>query len=270
MKENPIRKTQVNALTIGYQDQGEGDVLLFLHGGVSDSRYWQDQLEAFSDAYRVVAWDAPGCGASDAPPEDYHLADYADTLAAFCHQLGINHPHVLGISFGGGLAISFANRHPHIPKTLILVSAYAGWAGSLPPEEVERRLEKGSSQTDKDPVEVAEMWLPSLFYSEPKQEVKAREQAIIADFHPSGSQIMLEAFADADLQPALAEIDVPTLLLYGEKDERSPIDVAKDLHHQIPGSELATLPGVGHVINLEAPERFEALVRPFLERHAGK
>lgn len=264
MKKNNIKKISVNGLTIGYQEMGEGEVLLLLHGGVSDSRYWQDQLEAFSDEYRVIAWDAPGCGVSDDPPEGFGLGDYADTLAGFCQQLEINHPHVLGISFGGGLAISFAHRHPQIPKSLILVSAYAGWAGSLPPEEVDRRLEKGRSQVEMDPEEVAEMWLPSLFYSEPKEDVKAREIAIISDFHPTGSQIMLEAFAEADLQPALPEIHTPTLLLYGEEDQRSPIHVAKDLHKKIPGSKLVTLPEVGHVINLEAPEQFDVHVRAFL------
>jgi len=267
--ETIIKKTEVNGLTIGYQEKGQGEDLLLLHGGVSDSRYWRDQLNTFSDEYHVVAWDTPGCGDSEDPDQGFLLEDYADTLAKFCQKKGIHHPHVLGISFGGGLAISFAHRHPALVKSLILVSAYAGWAGSLSSEEVAERLEMGRSQASMNPEDVAEMWLPSLFYSKPMDDVKAREIDIISDFHPTGSQIMLEAFAEADLQPELTEIYAPTLLLYGEKDERSPMDVAKDLHKKIPGSELVILPEVGHVINLEAPEQFEGLVRNFLERHTG-
>ena len=260
-----MKKVKVNNFSIGYQEKGHGQALVLLHGGVSDSRYWKRELEVFADDFRTIAWDAPGCGISDDPPGGFSLSDYADVLAGFLEEIGVDEPIILGISFGGGLAIEFYNRHPDIAKALILVSAYAGWAGSLSEEEVARRVEKGRAQTTMDPDEVAEMWIPSLFYKTPSQEVLDEEKAIISDYHPKGSLIMLEAFAKADLQYVLPKIDVPTLLLYGEKDVRSPADVAYEIHESVPNSTLTFVKDVGHLINKEAPEMFNLEVRKFIK-----
>lgn len=76
---------------------------------------------------------------------------------------------------------------------------------------------------------------------------------------------MLLAFAEADLRDMLPTIEVPTLLLYGEADQRSPLNVAENLHSRIPASKLVVIPGVGHDCSLEAPEIFNAEVRSFLQ-----
>ena len=260
-----MKQVEVNNLSIGYQEKGRGQPLVFLHGGVADSRSWERELQAFSDNFHSIAWDAPGCGISDDPHEDFSLSDYADVLAGLLEKIGIDDAIILGISFGGGLAIEFYNRHPEAVKALILVSAYAGWAGSLSEEEVARRVEKGRAQSTMDPAAVAEMWLPSLFYKSPPQEKIEKEKEIISDFHPKGSQIMLEAFAEADLRYVLPKINVPTLLLYGDQDVRSPTHVANEIHQRIPNSNLIFVEDVGHLINIEAPELFDREVRRFIE-----
>ena len=90
---------------------------------------------------------------------------------------------------------------------------------------------------------------------------------VMAGFHDGGVRQMLHAIAEADLRPVLPMIDVPTLLLYGAEDARSPLPVAEAMHQAIRGSELVVLPGVGHMSNLEAPDRFNAVVRGFLDRN---
>jgi pimeloyl-ACP methyl ester carboxylesterase len=89
---------------------------------------------------RIVACDAPGCGQSSEPPETWRMPDYADCLAAWLKVVGAERPHVLGLSWGSSVALKLYRRHPQVPASLILASAYAGWAGSLPPEEVNARL----------------------------------------------------------------------------------------------------------------------------------
>ncbi len=85
------------------------------------------------------------------------------------------------------------------------------------------------------------------------------------EVHPAGMRPMLQGFAEADLRDVLPRIQVPTLLLYGDADRRSPLDtVARDLNARIPGSRLVVLPGVGHQLDMEAPDRFNAEVRAFL------
>jgi len=257
-------EVKIKGLRIAFERKGEGAPLVLLHGALSDSREWRRQLDELSDEFTVVAWDAPGCGCSADPPETFRLPDYADCLAAFIGEIGLVRPHVLGLSFGSGLALEFYRRYPAIPRSLILASTYAGWAGSLPPDVVEERLHQGLRQSELPPEQVVEVWIPSLFTKSASTDVIDETAAIMSEFHPVGMRAMLFAFAEADLRDMLSTIEVPTLLLYGEADQRSPLNVAKSLHAKIPTSKLVIIPGVGHASNLEAPEIFNAEVRSFL------
>src|SRR5262249_39032706 len=87
---------------------------------------------------------------------------------------------------------------------------------------------------------------------------------IVSELHPAGLRTMARSFAEADLRDTLGRVDVPTLLLYGDRDVRAPLAVAQQLHAAITGSRLVVLPGVGHQSNMEAPERFTEEVRQFL------
>jgi pimeloyl-ACP methyl ester carboxylesterase len=123
---------------------------------------WRSQIEALSDEFTVIAWDAPGYGGSSDPPEDFPLSDFADCLAAFIEALGFERTHVLGVSFGGGLALELYNRHPELTETLVLASAYAGWAGSLPSEVVEERLTQALRLADMAPDQLVAELIPTM------------------------------------------------------------------------------------------------------------
>ena len=211
-----------------------------------------------------MAWDAPGCGGSSNPPADYQMADYAADLAGLIQALGLDRPHVVGLSFGGGLALALHQRHPELVRSLVLASAYAGWAGSLPADEVAARTAGARSEIDLPPEQWLESYLPEFFAGPVPQEVTDVVVRVIQDSRPQGMGPMIEAFAAADLRPALATVDVPTLVIHGEADVRAPRPVAEALHHGIAGSKFVVLPGVGHCCNLEAPDAFNAAVREFL------
>lgn len=120
-----MEQVDVDGLRIAFERAGDGPPLGLLHGGFSDSRAWRRQFDGLSDEFTLVAWDAPGCGGSSDPPDAFGLADYADHLAGFIERLGHDEPHVLGSSFGSGLALEIYRRHPHIPRTLILCASAA-------------------------------------------------------------------------------------------------------------------------------------------------
>jgi len=263
-----VERVEVGALTIAYERRGDGPPLVLLHGGMSDHREWRRQLDGLSDGFTVVAWDAPGCGASSDPPETFRMADYADSLAGLIEALGLDRPHVLGLSWGSTLALELHWRRPEIPRSLVLAAAYAGWAGSLPPEEVAHRLERLLAQIERPAREWVHEYTPTLLTERAPAETVAELEAIMADSRPAGLRPMLLAMAEADLREVLPTISVPTLLLYGEEDARSPGDVAAAMHAAIPGSTLVVLPGVGHQANVEAPEAFNDAVRTFLRRAA--
>jgi len=256
---------EVEGLRIAYRRAGDGPPLVLLHGGPLDSREWRRQLEELSDEFTVVAWDAPGCGQSSDPPEAFRAPEYANCLAALIDAIGLERPHVAGLSFGAVLALELYRQHPEIPRTLILASAYAGWLGSLPAEVVPERLRQWLRLADLAPDQWAREWIPGLLSESAPADVVDEVIAIVSDFHPAGQRTIVRAFgSEADLRDVLPRIDVPTLLVYGDKDVRSPLSVAEDLHAQISTSRLVVIPGAGHLCDVEAPERFNAEVRSFL------
>ncbi len=258
-------RIEIEGLRFTYERAGQGPPLVLLHGFFGDARVWRPQLDAFSDDYEVVAWDTPGCGQSSDPPETFRMPDYAKCLRGFIEALGLERPHLLGLSFGSTLALELYRQDPRLPRTLVLAAAYAGWTGSLPADVVEQRLRQIISDLDlpADQV-VAKYNSPGLFSESAPAAVLAENARIMSQFHPPGMKAMVRALAEADLRDVLRLIDVPTLLLYGDKDLRSPVKVGEALHAQIPTSKLVVIPGVGHVSNFEASERFNAEVRSFL------
>ena len=256
---------EVNGLRIAYERRGHGPPVVLLHGFVGNSREWRHQIDGLSDEFTVVAWDAPGSGRSSDPPESFRMAQYADCLAGFIDALNLERTHVVGLSFGGALGLELYRRHPAIPKSLVLASAYAGWAGSLPHEAAEQRLRLTLPMADLPPAEFVQQLIPTMLSESAPAEAVDELAAIMSEFHPAGFRTMARALAEANLRDVLPRVDVPTLLLYGDKDVRAPLSVAEDLLTAIPSSTLVVMEGVGHMSNVEAPERFTAEVRAFLE-----
>jgi pimeloyl-ACP methyl ester carboxylesterase len=237
---------------------------LFLHGAVSDSRVWRVELDSLSDSFTVVAWDAPGCGASSDPPDHFRLPEYAECLESFVDALGLERVHVLGHSWGSVLALELYRRRPSIVRSLILVGAYAGWAGSLPPEEVAQRLELALRIADLPPGTFEPASMPGLFSTAMPEDRASELATIMSEIRPTATRTMAHALAETDLRDLLPHIQAPTLLLYGDADQRSPLSIAKELHATIPGSELVLMPGLGHECFLESAEAFGAEVCSFL------
>jgi pimeloyl-ACP methyl ester carboxylesterase len=94
-------------------------------------------------------------------PEWFRFDEYADRLAAFVEALALGRPHIVGLPWGSSLALALYGRRPDLPRSLIVAAAYAGWAGSLPREEVERRLDVALREMDRPTEEYARSWIPT-------------------------------------------------------------------------------------------------------------
>ena len=171
---------------------------------------------------------------------------------------------------GSGIALELYRNQPSVPASLLLVSAYAGWAGSLPPEEVERRYAQVLAELEQPAEQFIPVWLPTLFTEHADPAAVRETSAIMADFHPGGMRALLNASAHADYRDVLPTIAVPTLLLYGTEDVRSTPSVAREMNRRIPGSTLVMIPDVGHMAAVEAPAAFNAEVRRFLHGLAAQ
>jgi pimeloyl-ACP methyl ester carboxylesterase len=260
-----VDAVEVGGFRIAFEREGHGPPLLLLHGFVGDGvGTWRYQLETLSDEFTVVAWDAPGAGRSSAAPESFRLSDYADCLFGFVSALKLTHPYVAGLSFGSVLALELFRRHRGLPRKLVLASAYAGWAGSFPPDVVQERLQLSLELSRLPAADFVAALLPSMFSPEAAADRVAAFAENAAEFDPVGFRAMAIASAEADMRDVLPYIDVPTLLLYGDRDVRAPRQVAEALLAGIPESRLVMIPGVGHINSVEAPDQFSAEVRTFL------
>jgi pimeloyl-ACP methyl ester carboxylesterase len=262
--QEPMIRTVVNDLPIFYARRGHGPVLVLLHGFTQDSRVWRPQLEDLADRFTVIAWDAPGAGRSADPPATFTSADWADALAAVLDAAAVARAHVLGLSWGGLIAQEFYRRHASRVLSLVLVGTYAGWAGSLPAPVPEERLAACMTDASLPPSEFVPKYLPGMFSDSVSDVAKEELAHIMSATHPLGFRLMATALARADTRDLLPTIRVPTLLIWGDADKRSPMRIAHQLRDAIPSAKLAVLDGAGHVSNLEAPARFNLIVREFL------
>jgi pimeloyl-ACP methyl ester carboxylesterase len=258
----PVEVVRAYGLDIAYERVGEGPPLVFVHGAAGDSRMWQPQHAALADEFTVVAWDEPGAGRSSEVPGDFGLADYADCLAALIEALALGPAHLAGLSWGGTLVLELYRRHPGRVATLILSDTYAGWKGSLPEEEVQARV-AGVRHMLAAPAEEFDPTLPGLFAGDPPADFVSLLEEVAAAVRPDTLRTQVSLMAETDQRDLLPRIAVPTLLIWGELDARSPLDIARQFEQAIPDTKLHVIPGVGHVSNLEAPEQFNAAVREF-------
>ncbi len=254
----------VDGLRIAYQQGGSGPCVVLLHSIFTDSRIWAAQIEALSDQFTVLAWDAPGCGESADPPPGWTMTDFAALLGRTLDSLEKDAVHLVGAAWGSTLALELYRQRPQLVRSLVLTSAYAGWKGSLSAEEVERRLTRFRTELADPPQSFIGSWIPTFLTPGASREMVDAVVDMMLAVHPDGARCMAEAMAQSDHRALLPEIAAPVLVINGEADRRAPLAVAEVIHRAIPGAKLEIIPGAGHLPYLERPEAFNTAVRNFL------
>ena len=252
----------IDGLRISYRREGTGSPLVLLHGFIADGQVWRQQIDDLAHDFDVIAWDAPGCGESADPREDYTMGEFAEALAGLLDRVGVSAAHILGLSWGGTMALEFYRRHPERVLSLILADTYAGWTGSLGQEAAAQRLERCLNESETPAEEWVPQWVPDAFSSGAPQAILDELSSIMSDFHPVGFRAMSRALA-GDFREVLPSIRVPTLLIWGDDDKRSPLSAGREMCDSIPGARLAVIAAAGHVSNMEQPAEFNAEVKEF-------
>lgn len=258
----------VDGTRLHYLDVGRGEpALVLLHAFPLHSGMWAPQLSCLSSRRRIVAPDAKGFGASDAPesPAAYTMLGYADELAGLLDALGLDRVVLGGLSMGGYVAFAFLRQYRHRVSGLILADTRAA---ADTPEVFERRANQQDQIAREGTAGVIEVLLPGLLCRDTlagRLELVEQVRRLMAN--PAAGFIGgLEAMKHRpDATAELAAIDVPTLVVVGEHDAGAPPDVAQAMHAGIPGSQLVVLPHAGHLSNLEAADEFNAAVSDFLD-----
>ena len=240
--------------------------LVLLHGFPLDSSMWQAQLTALSPERRVVAPDLRGFGRtrSDAP---FTIASLADDIHALLGAVGALPCILTSLSMGGYVALAYAKKYPADLRGLILIDTKAE---ADTPEGKEGRGKMIELARKEGAKAVADQMMPKMLAkdaADQRPQTAATLRKIMEACPQKTIEHALAAMRDRpDRSGELGAIKVPTLVIVGESDAITPPAVAQSMAQKIPGAELVTVRGAGHMSPMEQPEQVNRAMKAFLGR----
>jgi len=240
-------RCSVRSLNINYKVFGEGRPFLILHGWGSKSDNWQKVGELLSTrGKRVIIPDLPGFGTSDKPKTAWSLDDYCDFIEEFIRNLNLEKISLLGHSFGGSLSIKCSLKFPGKIEKLLLVS----------PACFRRKSIKKIILFVIAKIFKIFSYLPFLRKAFYKFIVRNSDYSYVQGIM---KDIYLKIIK-TDLSGLLEKVNVPTVIIWGEKDNITPLRQGKIINQKIKNSQLKIIPEAGHNLNLKNPEELVKLV----------
>jgi pimeloyl-ACP methyl ester carboxylesterase len=256
----------VNGISVAYDDEGVGEVLLLVHGHPFDRRMWRPQVEHVSGSgWRVIAPDLRGYGRSTVVPGTTPLATFARDIAGLLDHLGLGRVVLCGLSMGGQIVLEFHRLFAQRVRGLVLADTFAQ-------AETEDGRKARNAMADRSIREgmaayAAEV-LPKMVTSatiDARPAVAEHVLSMMRDTPPEGAAAALRGRAQRpDYTPTLPHVAVPTLVVVGRDDEFTPVGDARFLHDRIPDSTLEIIEGAAHLPNLERPTAFNDVLERFL------
>jgi pimeloyl-ACP methyl ester carboxylesterase len=259
---------------VNYVEIGEGKPILFVHGISGSWQNWLENLPHCGRGHRAIALDLPGFGASPMPSWKIDMPAYGRLIHDFCEKLGIEGATIVGNSMGGFIAVEVVTSGPARFERLVLVSA-AGIINTWNPEEravatawawkvfAPHFVDRGRFIVSR-PRAREVVFRPFLRYPRRLREDLLLEQIEGGLHHADGFGDALHAVIHHDIRERLGEIEMPTMIVWGQSDRVIPMGAALSYHRRIPHSRLEIFERTGHVPQLERPARFNALLDDFL------
>lgn len=256
-----------------YEISGQGTDLVFVHAGCADSRMWDEQFPSFARHYRTLRYDMRGYGNSTVNKGAFsNREDLYDLL----ESIEIQHAHFVACSMGSLAVTDFALEHPEKVQSLVLVSpALSGYQyEGPPPQAVLEMIEARKAGNLEQAAELqAQIWAdgPKRNSDQSNREVHKLVRQMSLDSLKLQADIiretafLIEEPLDPPAMPRLEQIKVPTLVLVGDLDDDSEMEIAELLTTRINNAQRAIIPGTAHLPNMEKPEEFNSLVLEFLK-----
>jgi len=260
---------KVNNVDINYEQTGQGEAVVFLHGFTGSNRDWTNQINAISDKYRTIAVDHRGHGGSGAPDneEDYSIEIFCQDVHALLKGLDIDKCCLVGHSMGGFMSLQFILDHPEMVRALVLVDTSSGdWEKVPGAEEHRARLDEIARSQGMEAAFEYDAENNALrverFRKHPEQREIARRKHLQTSVN--GYIYVARTFNRwGPVTPRLNEIKVPTLIFLGGEDAGF-VKASQVMRDGIAGAELLMVPGVGHNPHEEAPGIFNERFVNFL------
>ncbi len=250
----------INNININYEEKGEGELIVLLHGWGSNIKLFANLIDLLSKKYKVVAMDMPGFGESQEPPSAWCVDDYADFVIEFLKAYNTDKVMLLGHSFGGRVIIKLNSREnlPFEISKVILVDS----AGILPPKSNKKSFRTRWYKFCRTILSTGIMQKIA-----PEALEKLRVKYGSADYvaaSPLMRQVLVKT-VNEDLEPLLPNIKCPTLLVWGVNDTATPLSDGEKMEKLIPDAGLVKLENAGHYSFLEQQYTFNRVMCSFMK-----
>lgn len=272
-----LKYLELHGNRLAYQDEGQGDAILLLHGMAGSSQTWRSVIRPLSRKYRVIAPDLLGHGMSAKPRSDYSLGAFAVLLRDLLDELGVARATVVGHSLGGGVAMQFVYQHPDYCERLVLIGSGGlgpdvGWTLRLlsapgaelimpiiAPQPVLTAGEKVRSWFAKMGIESprgGEIWNAYSSFSDAEtRQAFLRTLRSVVDYRGQ---------AVSALNRLNVRADMPIMAIWGEQDAIIPVQHAYAALEARPDARIEVMPGVGHFPQVERPTEVVDLIDDFI------
>lgn len=249
-----------HCIDLAYHDQGQGEVLVLIHGLGANATAWRDQMAELSAACRVIAPDLRGHGDSGQRPEEpITVRAFADDVIALLKGLDVGRAHVCGNSLGGMIALEIWVRVPSLVKSLILANTTAFFP---PPQMLDDFLRLFDAM---DMAAFARFMAPRLLTPQAPATLVEEVVQMIEGVSRSVFRQGLVAAFQADYRWMLPLVDVPTLIVVGAEDQATPAGYARFLEKHIKDAALRVAPAAAHLPHRENSPAFNRLLREHLQ-----
>jgi pimeloyl-ACP methyl ester carboxylesterase len=265
----PVEK--VNNINLYYEKKGHGKAIVFLHGYTGSCDDWKNQVNILPPGYMSVAVDHRGHGKTEAPKneDDYSIKIFSEDIYELLRHLNIDHCCLAGHSMGGFMSLQFVLDHPDVVTALVLVDTSSGEFETAPGfAELRAKLDELARTEGMEAAFEYDAANNPLRIERFKRHPELREitRRKVLNTSVNGYIYVAGTFGRwPSVTARLPEIKVPTLIFLGEEDEGF-VKASQVLKNNIPSSELATIPGVGHSPHEEAPDLFNKALLDFLWR----
>ena len=262
-------KLKANGIDINYEIEGEGPVVTFSHSLACNLSMWDEQVRALRGRYRVLRYDTRGHGQTGAPAGAYALDQLAEDLKGLLDGLGIGATHFVGLSMGGMIGQVFALAHPNMVQSLVLCDTTSRYPSGAAAVWEERIKTVGAKGMEPMVAPTLERWFTAPFRAR-RQDLMDKVGAMIRSTPVAGYVGCCHALPKINVTERLREVRCPALVIVGEEDPGTPVDMARDIHAALPVAELAVLSRASHLSNVEQPGEFNRALGGFLDKVSGR
>ncbi len=260
--------TKETSIRTYYENVGEGEALVFVHGHGSKSQDWVYQSEFFREHFQVITYDVRGHGQTEKVKKPYSVPLFAKDLAELLNELGIEKAHIVGISMGGWIAFQFGVSYPEMTRSLTIVNSWADmrlktledWRNYFQRVVIFRFLSMRK---------IGEVLSKRIFIKPEQESLRESFVESWSKNHKPSYMKSLHSGIGWTVHDKLSTLTMPILVVAADEDY-TPLSMKEDYTRQLPNARLVVVEDSRHATPVEKPDEFNQILLKFLQEVQGQ